>query len=52
MLKTQEVWRLPQSTTDGIMQDVDCLHDAALLNLHANVSEVLRKSGVNNSIIL
>lgn len=45
----QEVRRLPQSTTDGIMQDFGCLYDAALSN---DVSEVLRKSGVDNSIIL
>ena len=51
LLKTQEVRRLPQSTTEGIMQDAGSLYDAALSNLHADVSDVLRKAGVDASII-
>ena len=47
LLKTQEI-RLPR---EGIMQDVGCLYDAALSNLHADVSEMLRNAGVDSSII-
>jgi hypothetical protein len=52
VLKTQEVRRLPQSTTEGIMQDVGALYDAALSNLHADVTEALTKAGVESASIL
>ena len=51
VLKTQEVRRLPQSTTEGIIQDVGALYDAALSNLHADVTEALTKAGVESATI-
>ena len=44
VLKTR---RLPQSTTEGIMQDVGALYDAALSNLHADVTD----AGVESATI-
>lgn len=52
VLKTQEVRRLPQSTTEGIMQDVGALYDAALSNLHADVTDALTKAGIESATIL
>ena len=51
VLKTQESRRLPQSTTEGIMQDVGALYDAALSNLHVDVTEALTKAGVDSATI-
>ena len=51
LLKTQELRRLPQSTTEGIMQDVGSLYDTALSNLHADVLDALRRAGVDSSTI-
>ena len=51
VLKVQEVCRLPQSTTEKIMQDVSALYEAALSNLSADVEMKLRGSGVDETII-
>ena len=46
-LKTQEVCKLPQSTTAKIMEDVGSLYESALVNIHAHVSSLLNESGIS-----
>ena len=50
-LKTQEVCKLPQSTTVKIMEDVGSLHESALMNIHAHISSVLNESGISPETI-
>lgn len=46
ILKTQEINKLPRSTTENIMQDVNTLYEAALANIHADVLLTLRDAKV------
>ena len=46
ILKTQEVNKLPQSTTERIMQDVNSLYEAALGNIHAEVQDACRNEDI------
>ena len=50
-LKTQEVCKLPQSTTAKIMEDVGSLYESALVNIHAHVSSLLNESGISPETI-
>lgn len=50
-LKTQEVCKLPQSTTAKIMEDVGSLYESALVNIHAHVSSALNESGISPETI-
>lgn len=51
ILKTQEVCKLPQSTTAKIMEDVGSLYESALVNIHAHVSSLLNESGISPETI-
>ena len=51
ILKTQEVCKLPQSTTAKIMEDVGSLYESALVNIHAHVSSLLKESGISAETI-
>ena len=51
ILKTQEINKLTQSTTEKIMQDTGALYEAALSNLHSDVVSKLQEEGVEISTI-
>ena len=51
VLKTQEVSKLPQSTTAKIMKGIGSLYESALVNIHAHVSSVLNESGISPDTI-
>lgn len=51
VLKTQEVCRLPVSTTEKIMEHVQALYDVALTNVQADVLEALKEAQIQPSSI-
>lgn len=51
ILKIQEVNKLPQSTTEKIMQDTGALYEAAMSNLYADVATKLQEEGVAHDVV-
>ena len=51
VFKTQEVSKLPQSTTAKIMEGIGSLYESALVNIHAHVTSVLNESGISPDTI-